>query len=306
MKKTFNCIFCDISFERYIPPSDKKGFREFCSRSCQMKFQKRKQNPECSAGEMCIVCEECGVAFSRYVKTNQKPKFCSKKCASVCTARGQRTYDAIYARWVEKFGELEANVRLKKLKKRKSELAIERNTGLKHSEDTKEKISKSCTGIPNSLKGKSFIEFYGPNRAKELSQQHSESLKEGFASGRIKPTARTPSAQEYKGVYLRSKLEKQVIEKLESLDEKLILNQTLIYEDPNTRVLWFDEDGKSHTYHPDLHDLVNDIVYEIKPEVFVVNPTYEMLAKEKAVKNSGKQFCYLTERFLKKNVVETV
>ena len=44
-----------------------------------------------------------------------------------------------------------------------------------------------------------------------------------------------------------------------------------------------DDLGKSHTYTPDLFDVKNNIVYEIKPSWKVNSPTPEMILKMKAL-----------------------
>ena len=181
-------------------------------------------------------CQECGLSFERVQKPSRRsPTFCSRRCANAYNARGQRTYAAIYERWVKRYGTAIADQMLARNKARRSELAIDRNTGHKHSVETRKKISQSCFGTQNVLKGKTFEQFYGFDRAKLLSTYHSKKLKEGYATGRIKPTARSCSAPMFRGVRLRSLLEQKAIEFLEKRDG-LVFGDTLLYEDPTTFV----------------------------------------------------------------------
>ncbi len=228
-------------------------------------------------------------------------KFCSRFCAAKFNAQGQRTYEAIFNRWVEKFGEEEAKIRLERNKKRRSELALVGNMGRVLSEETKQKISKSCTGISNALKGKTFEEFYGAERGKLLGEQHSKKLKEGFASGRLTSNGRSAYSPIFRGIRLRSKLEQLAIEFLEKRD-CLSFGSTLLYEVKAIRFQWIDEFEKSHTYQPDLYDVVNNIIYEVKPAWRVDRPTLEMNFKRDAVVNSGYVFRYLTDRDIKRSI----
>lgn len=245
------------------------------------------------------VCEECGIHFTRLTKPSRKSfRFCTKSCASKHNARGQRTYDAIYNRWVLRYGEDVAEQMLEHNKRRRAEIAIESNTGRSLSSETRDKIAQACAGIPNVLKGRTFEEFYGPEKAEELKRQHSEALKEGFAEGRIKPTAHSSNAPMFRGVRLRSLLEQRAIEFLEKRDG-LTFGKTLIYEDHETCVQWQDASGGLHTYLPDLHDLINDIVYEVKPAWKVDMPTDEQRRKMHAlIARFGQQCAYLTDREL--------
>jgi hypothetical protein len=144
------------------------------------------------------------------------------------------------------------------------------------------------------LKGKTFVEFYGEERGDALAQQHSEKLKAGFASGKIKPTAHSASAPVFRGVRLRSKLEQSAIEFLEKRDN-LTFGADLLYEHPSTFVTWTDQLGIEHTYVPDLLDAKNDIVYEVKPAWKVASPTDEMIRKMDALGAAGHKHAYLTD-----------
>lgn len=291
--KEFVCIYCGNLFSRYIPPSDKKGSRDFCSRSCQMKQAKNKDVPEAErSGIKIITCLQCKKDFEKYVKASQLPKFCSKKCSSKFnSALGKNAYSSFDEMKNAGFSEEKIDV----IRKKRKEGALKANIGRELSQSTKEKISKSCTDNSNPIKGKTFVEFYGEERANELGKSHSQKLKEGYASGKLKPTARSKSAPTVDGIILRSKLELTIARYLEK-KFNLKLGETLLYEDPATKVKWIDHSGEYHTYTPDFHDIVNNIVYEVKPSWKIIAPTDEMNRKMNALKSSFEFCVYIGDR----------
>jgi endogenous inhibitor of DNA gyrase (YacG/DUF329 family) len=295
--KEFTCTYCGNLFSRYIPPSDKKGSRDFCSRSCQMKYAKNSNIPvDERSGIKTVTCEYCKKDFEKYVKASQFPKFCSKKCSNIHKMTNGDSafcgFEKKCQRWIEKYGQEEAEKRLEIFKDKKSKATIKKNIGKNLSQSTKEKISKSCTGISNPVKGKTFAQFYGQERAEELCKRHSQKLKEGYASGKLKPTARSKSAPTVDGIRLRSKLELTIARHLEK-KFSLKLGETLLYEDPATKVKWIDHSGEYHTYTPDFHDIVNNIVYEVKPSWKIINPTDEMNRKMDALKDVYSNCLYI-------------
>jgi len=203
---------------------------------------------------------------------------------------------------MEEQGEYEKIVHLREVR---AKAATKRNTGRTQAIETKQKIAVSCTGVTNVLKGKTFEAFYGSMRAKELGDEHSRKLKEGYATGRLKPTARSCSAPVLRGVRLRSQLEQSAIEFLEKRDG-LVFEQTLLYEDPAVFVQWFDAEGRSHTYVPDLHDIIRNVVYEVKPAWRVNAPTDEMQRKKQAMLNAGHKYQYLTDLDLRNQSHENI
>jgi hypothetical protein len=153
-----------------------------------------------------------------------------------------RSEKDLLSSWTKTIGSEAADEKLQRLKLSKSESATRNNTGKNHSDITKRKISESCQGNKNVLKGRTYLEYYGPDRAKQLSEEHSRKLKEGYASGRIKPSVRTKSAPAYKNVKLRSMLELRVIRFLEE-SENLCFNDSLFYEHSAAHVTWHDSTG---------------------------------------------------------------
>lgn len=282
----FNCLHCGKEFQRYVSPGDKAQERMYCGRSCQMKALKGPSD----AGIKDFVCKRCGKPFRRYVKTGKTATYCSRSCSAKDVVEGGLNACSSFERMMA----VGNDQLMKKMSEIKSQAAIDRNTGRSQTEDTKEKISASCTGISNVLNGKTYEEFYGAERAKELAHQHSEKLKEGYACGRIKPNVHSSCAPTFRGVRLRSLLEQAAVLFLEERDG-LELGKTLLYEHPSTFAHWTDDEGVGHTYIPDLYDTVNEIVYEVKPAWMVANPTREMQLKGSAVASSGRTFRYLTD-----------
>lgn len=291
MRHEFVCLQCNIIKTVNVSPSIlKKGPRQYCSRSCQMKANFKGS----SAGIKQFTCLHCGVCFSRYVKSNGIAQYCSRSCSSKHYASSGLNACSTYDQMIDA-GRHDLIV---KVKTAKSQSTRQRNLGKKLSSETREKISKSCKGIVNVLKGKTYIEFYGEARSSELSRQHSERLKEGYRSGRIKPTVRTKYAPSYFGIKLRSKLELKMIMFLEERDN-LKFGQTLLYEDERTFTDWIDDSGVKHVYVPDLYDIINNIVYEVKPEWKVLNESREMFLKRCAIERNDKfTFSYLSEKEL--------
>lgn len=242
-------------------------------------------------------CELCGCVFEKFVG-RRTYRFCSRKCSSRSTTSFSKTNDALLERWTKKYGIEEAKRRLEKKLAKLSALAIRNNTGRSVSEATRKKISQSLIGVPNVLRGLTFVEFYGEDLAKKLCEQHSQKLRDSYASGRINPTARSKSAPVFRGVKLRSLLEQQAIEFLE-LTEGLIFGDTLLYEPKETKVTWFDSNGISHTYTPDLYDTLSGTVYEVKPAWRVFHETEEMKRKMQALNDNGFNCRYLTSDDIK-------
>lgn len=300
----FTCVCCGENFERRVYPNSGQREFSFCSRSCQMKT--RRDSSESGIRE--LTCVQCGVKFTKYVKQNVLrrsglPRFCSKKCSSKFKVEnglcGFSSFESLIAAGKEDVA--------KKISSSRSSSTTRRNTGRKLSEETREKISQSCTGIQNPLKGKTFVEFYGEERARELRDQHSQKLREGFTSGRLSPPyaegdkrAVHGKVNVYKGTKLRSLLERHAIEFLEERDG-LTLGVDLIYEDPEIRVQWIDEVGKTHTYIPDLHDTKNGVIYEVKPNWQIENMTDEISAKWEALKSKFSNCGFITDKTMKKD-----
>ena len=287
--REFTCRWCENKFIRYVAPSDPRSHREFCSRRCQAKHMKNSHLPkEERSGVRTLLCDFCKTYFTKHVKASQVPKFCSRRCACKFLAASGRNAASSFSSTC-----LPPDV-VEKIRRARSSSTRSRNLGRRLTKATKSKISKSCSGIENPLKGKTFEQYYGAERAAELSREHSRKLRESFASGRIKITTRTKSAPTFRGTKLRSELEKDAIEFLERRDG-LLFSSTLLYEADSTKVQWLDACGISHTYTPDLYDVKNDVIYEVKPKWKVVNPTDVMKRKEKAILDSGRKFRYLTD-----------
>lgn len=305
-RSRFNCLQCGAEFERYVAPGDVRGRREFCSRSCQMKHQRAQQG--CVPMEtITCMCRNCGKEFTyTHKSTHQKKQFCSHQCSTQkLVEEGRCGYigdEEKYARLERVYGEDEAKRMIAEMKRKRSEaITGERNPtyGKPRPEEVRRKISETCTGTPNALKGMTYEEFYGPERAEELGREHSEKLREGYASGRITPSPIKRLRIQHRGIWLKSKLELRVIEWIERTKGRE-LGKDLIYESKDVRVQWTDPEGTVHTYWPDLHDTVDDVVYEVKPRHEVLHPDPILRSKEDAAimhfRTIGKGYMYVDGR----------
>lgn len=294
MHLSFKCSECSDDFVRYVAPGDKKQVRKYCSRACQMRHQQRLRGNV--RHEIEFNCSWCGIPAKKYLRPSAVPEFCSKKCAAASMVASGIGCFASHASRIAAGADLEGLTRESYVKARQTS---QRNSGRRLDNSTREAIRTACTGISNVVKGKTFDEFYGADRSLQLRTQHSEALKAGYRSGRLMPPPRKIKGKIVvrNGVKLRSLLEASIIDMLERRDG-LRLGETLLYEDVATRVQWFDADGKSHTYIPDLHDVINQRVYEVKPAWRVREPTDVMVRKEIAARSAFVRFDYLTEEDL--------
>ena len=288
---------CNVCHKKFCVKSCMSHDRPCCSTKCGAKYAALARG--CTLQDLqTFTCKCCGKSFQKRTGI-RKYEYCSRECSAHSEAnKVHNGYEAYFRRLSCQYDEETARQMLDEhIQKRSYATRGENNSryGATLSDDTRQKITTSCTGIPNILKGKTCEEFYGPERANVLATQHSEALKRGYAAGRLSPTARSHSAPIFRGVKLRSQLEQAAIEFLERRDG-LVFGETLLYEDKSTRVQWTDAEGKGHTYSPDLHDLVNGVVYEVKPAWQSENPSDEVRRKMLALKASGRQCAYLTDK----------
>lgn len=300
----FNCAVCGEEFEVLVHPSDKYQVKRFCSRSCQGKAWQESMG-HCLSEPTEAVCEYCGDQFEYMSRSTYRPRrFCSASCVSkaLVEAGGNSfsSLEKLHRTWVRKYGKEEAD-------RRAGELCASRSFsgnsnpryGVVLDESTRKKIADSCMGTPNAVKGKTFVEFYGPERAAALAEQHSTVLKEGYSSGRLSPVHPRGRTTVYKNVKFRSQLEVKVVKHLESTTG-LELGSTLLYEPVETRVPWVDDEGEKHTYIPDLYDTVRKIVYEVKPGWMIAARRRELVLKESAacgcLSQRGMSFMYIDDK----------
>jgi len=241
----------------------------------------------------------CRTCSSRYARDNNTGGFCS--------------YDKLFERWKKKHGEEVALEKLDAYKSKRSEIVSGENNprhGVVLSEETKNKIASSCTGIANALKGKTFVEFYGEERGKQLSKQHSEKLREGFREGRLKCTGscchkRNYLKYVYKEVKLKSSYELAFIFLLES--DGLEFCKDFFYEPAEHRVQYELEDG-SHTYTPDFYCVRDNTVYEVKPNNMLLEEKtrVKLSAASAFLSTKGIEFRVITESELGSLIKEAI
>lgn len=300
-RKEITCEFCKKTFKRYVAPGAHEAMNRFCSRSCQIKQMKIDMGQHLSSS-ITTNCLNCDVQFTYNHKlTHQLRKYCSRLCSSSSQAnKTHNGYRSLLERWTEKFGVEEAQRMFKLHKQRRSENSTKANTGRILSPESRAKISSSCIGISNVLKGKTFEEFYGIERARELGDQHSEVLREGFASGRLKPinqNSRQFIRGTYKGVKFKSSFEYGFMKMIEA--SGYVIGQDVLYEPIECRVV-YEIDNKSHTYFPDFLVVSEATVYEIKPEFKLNDPDViaKRLAASTFLPKIGLKYKILTENDL--------
>lgn len=265
------CDHCGEGFDKYLPPSimNEAGIY-YCSKSCAGKAVKLRQGHALLETEE-FDCRWCGTHNVRKQRARHVPfKYCSTSCSSKHLVQQGKgcfvSFKQMHEQGRHELVDYLTNVR--------SEATIRRNTGRPQSEETKAKIATSCTGIPNVLKGKTFEEFYGAERAKELCEQHSRALLEGFASGRLTPQTSSEAHGRYvngtyRGVTFRSSYEYAFMKLQE--EEGLIVGVDIVYEPQELRVP-YEFEGSTHTYFPDFFDLEKNVVYEVKPKSVLLEP----------------------------------
>lgn len=130
------------------------------------------------------------------------------------------------------------------------------------SDETRLRIADALRGKTyHPWTGKKLVDCVGEDRASELSTHHSRKLKEGYATGRIKPPGYRFGRHPAHGYAFRSRLELCYANELVAQGLKPGVDWE--YEPENLRVAYVGPDGEEHTYFPDFR-VLDDIV-EVKP-----------------------------------------
>lgn len=284
-ERIVQCSWCDSSLTRLLRFDDVGPF--YCDKFCAGKHI-RVRNGAQEMLDLTTTCEFCDNEFSyKWKQSNPKRRFCSRKCSTKATAQGNRGDEALLRRWTERHGAERAREMLEEHKIKSSLVnSGERNGmfGRTHTDEAKRAISEKCTGIPHPCKGKTFVEFHGPERARELGEQHSAKLKQGFLEGRITPSCNHANSGTYKGLAFRSLLELQFLLQLESEGVELSSGDVVV-EPKDMRIPWIDADGIHHVYIPDFFVRSRRTLYEVKPEKFIDNDDVQLKAL------AAREFC---------------
>lgn len=293
MKK---CEFCGC---------ENKTKNKFCGRSCAGKFSSIKKGHVLQQ-ILKFTCKECSSIFERqYRKSrkNHKYEFCGHECSSIYKSKIGVGYCGNKKKLeylTSVYGEEEALRRMALMSAGKSAGTVKRNTGRVVTAATRAKTSATVTAnaIPHPWTGKTLVEVVGEERAKELSANHSKVLKEGFSSGRLKPTG-TPRAglteTSVPGLKVRGSYEHRFIEYITSIG--MVNDVDYVYEPNEDRLPYINENGKKSTYFPDFR--IGDDVYEIKPFNLIDEPKNKKKFRA-ARKRFGKDhFIVITEHELK-------
>ena len=242
-----------------------------------------------------IICEQCG-------QTVQKPKgrrFCNRSCAN---------------RWLHAHGKLNANaiigmnMSLKSLISRYGEeegksrydefvlTMISATTGDKNPMFGRNDHCHGFLAINSRRRGKTDIEFYGLEKATEISRKKSAAV-----SGNRNPMYGKPSPKlsgkgvkgYYKGHYFRSILELVCMKYMEN--EGINLNDVK-YE--HFVIPYISYDGSERTYRPDFFVPERKLLIEAKPEKLSHTPlnSLKFEAARLFCKERNIEFTVFTER----------
>lgn len=253
---TKTCTICSIKFTYKQFPSS--SCRETCSNSCGVKAAIRRKNPQSIlAGEYEFKCYNvhCGKLFKRSIKSrhfielqNGANIFCSKRCSADHDKGSHRNKEWYIAKWTKEFDHDEANKRWNELSEHRSALTSGENNAM-----------------------------YGQPRSYEVKKKVSDGVKKAYEEGRL--TCNWGNSYGiinfYRNHRLRSMTERHAIIKLEERFD-LELGNNLLYENSGVHIPWLDINGESHIYVPDLYDIKNQVVYEVKLECDLIDPDVQM------------------------------
>lgn len=267
-----SCCICGASFKRKTSKEKlEKNSKVACKSKCAAELATLNRGLVVHI-DMISTCENCGNEFKYHDNPNEPKRFCGQSCVSLFFKTWSRTDDERHQLWIIKFGKEIADKKLIDLKKKRSAATIVSNTGRVLSEQTKDKIATSCTGIPNAVKGRTFIEFYGEERGIQLGKDHSEKLKAGFSSGKLTPAGLGHNKftnGRYKGIIFRSSYEYGFMKMMEA--QGYVLGIDVLYEPIHCRVP-YKLDDIDHVYFPDYLIVSEQKVCEVKPKNLLKTP----------------------------------
>jgi len=257
---------------------------------------------------ICVECKEPFTRKKRNTKSNHTYEFCTMTCSALYKSRtgaGFGTNEKRYAYWLEKYGPEIAQQKIDHLNEVRSKSVTKYNSEREYTDELKEKIAegvRNC-GFIHPWDGKTLVEAVGPERAEQLSQQHSEKLLEGFKSGRLVPvvqktgTRGQPQMTSY-GFRVRSKNELYFVQRLEELG--LVWNEDWFYELKEDRVPYWDPvDEQERIYYPDFN--VRGEIVEIKEGTKQERNDPIIQAKERAaLKAFDNNYSIVVKRKIKK------
>lgn len=257
-----------------------------------------------------FTCTECKKPFTkkkRNTKSNHTYEFCGRKCSSIAKSRsgaGLATNEKRYEYWLKKYGPKIAQQKVDHLNKCRSEQILKYNAEREYTDELKEKIAegvRNC-GFIHPWTDKTLEEAVGPERAAQISGEHSKKLLDGFKSGRLVPvipengTWGQPQMTSY-GFRVRSKNELYFVQRLEELG--LIWNQDWFYERKEDRVPYWDPvDEQERIYYPDFN--VRGEIIEIKEGTEQERNDPIVQAKERAALKAFDNYSIVVRRKIKK------
>lgn len=211
--------------------------------------------------------------------------YCSAECSNkISSERFKRlSIENAGKSWEDIMGEEKADKRRKAL--------IERQTGKHHS---KEWVEHQKEWYKNPENKEKFLKIHQEKcNTPEARQHQSEAMKRKILQKEFTPKYKnifTYKKNIYQNIALRSKYEL-----IFYLYYTKIKNITPEYE--SLRILYKGKDNKEHVYITDF--VINDTIFEIKPEKFIKKLKYKLPYIEEYAKKNNKKFQIITEKHLK-------
>ena len=290
--------------EKTCPICDKKhtGTGKTCSANCGGKLiaLNRGQKIQELVTFICVECKKPFTKKKRNTKSNHTYEFCSRKCSSIVKSRngaGLATNEKRYEYWLKKHGKEIADQKLQKMYDRRS-ASGKKGIGRECPQERRDRIAESVRncGFVHPWTDKTLEEIFGEEKAKQMADDQSNRLLEGFKSGRIVPVPVRRQLTSY-GFYVRSKNEIKFIKRLEKLG--LVYNVDWFYERKEDRIPYLHPDGKEHVYYPDFNVLGEIIEIKDGAEEELNDPIVK--AKEQAaLKIFENNYSIVVKRKIKK------
>jgi hypothetical protein len=223
---------------------------------CQKEFEAKRGNQK-----YCLICKtlqykiNCKYCNNEFLSHNQNTQFCSKKCIITYYNKNVSLVDM----WHKKYGEEKTQILVKQLSNKRSfNVKGDKNPMYGDHAHTKGlKKENECR------KGKTNIEIYGEEKAKEIHDKKSLAAtgENNSAFGKVYTNGGKSLKGYYKTVFFRSLLEYSFIKHLES--NNIDIHNDVDYE--CFKVPYVNEKGTKRNYCIDFYVKSQNIVYEVKP-----------------------------------------
>lgn len=165
-KFELKCPKCDINF--IVNWEHRK--RTFCSQDCNYGYKNRTEKIKCANPE-CEILVEKRITELKRKKKEGKLTYCGYSCSSKNTRKLEIESGKFFERYTPEY---------RKMLSKNSSGENNGMYGKHHSKETRKKISEANTGHVSHIKGLTWNEFYGEERANAISKKLSATKKEYF------------------------------------------------------------------------------------------------------------------------------